>query len=225
MLISYFQDRHISVKWRGFITPPIKVNGGGPQGATLGLLEYLPQTNNSADCVGQDERFKFVDDLTILEIINLLTVGLSSYNTKHQVPSDMLQNNQFIPPQNLKSQAYLNEIHSWTENQKIKINTQKTNTMLFNFTNNHQFRTRLTLDNQVLDTVSETKLLGTYITSDLKWDLNTNNLIKKAYSRMQLLRKLSSFSAPEKDMKQIYMTYIRSLCEQSCTVCSKSRGH
>ena len=66
--------------------------------------------------------------------------------------------------------------------------------------------------------MTETKLLGTYITSDLKWDLNTNNLVKKAYSRMEILRKLSSFSAPEKDMKQIYMTYIRSLCEQSCTV-------
>ena len=93
LLISYFQDRHMSVKWRGVITSPIKINGGGPQGATLGLLEYLSQTNNSADCVGEEDRFKFVDDLTILEIINLLTVGICSFNIKQQVPSDMLQNN------------------------------------------------------------------------------------------------------------------------------------
>ena len=31
LLISYFQDRHMSVKWRGVITSPKKINGGGPQ--------------------------------------------------------------------------------------------------------------------------------------------------------------------------------------------------
>ena len=77
ILVSYFQDRNMSVKWRGIITTPRRINGGGPQGATLGILEYLSQTNNSADCVGLDERFKFVDDLTILEVINILTIGLS----------------------------------------------------------------------------------------------------------------------------------------------------
>ena len=35
---------------------------------------------------------------------------------------------------------------------------------------------------------------------------------------MELLRKLSSFKAPIKDMKQIYISYIRSFLEQSCTV-------
>ena len=70
------------------------------------------------------------------------------------VPSDMLQNNQFIRPTNLNCQKYLDENNSWTNNQKIKINTQKTKTMLFNFKNNHHFRTRLPLANQVLETVT-----------------------------------------------------------------------
>ena len=84
ILVSYFQDRHLSVKWRGVISSPISINGDGPQGATLGILEYLSQSNDSANCVGSDERFKFVDDLTVLEIVNLLTVGLSSMNIKNQ---------------------------------------------------------------------------------------------------------------------------------------------
>ena len=86
--VSYFQERHQSIKWRGIITQPRRINGGGPQGATLGILEYLSQSNNSSDCVGQDERFKFVDDLTVLEIVNLLTIGLCSYNIKNQVPNE-----------------------------------------------------------------------------------------------------------------------------------------
>ena len=55
-------------------------------------------------------------------------------------------------------------------------------------------------------------------TNDLKWDINTENIVRKAYARMAILRKLSSFKAPEHDMKQIYISYIRSLVEQSSNV-------
>ena len=91
LLISYFQERHQSTKWRGFITSPKRINGGGPQGATLGILEFLSQTNDNADCVDPKNRFKFVDDLTVLEIVNLLTVGLCSLNIKSQVPNDIAE--------------------------------------------------------------------------------------------------------------------------------------
>ena len=118
LLISYFQDRPMSVKWRGVKSSPIRINGGGPQGATLGLLAYLSQTNNSADIVGEEDCFflKFVDDLTILELDNLLNLGLCSVKIKQQMPHDMLQNNQFIPPTNLKSQSDLDQIYSLTDN-------------------------------------------------------------------------------------------------------------
>ena len=133
ILISYFQERHQSVKWRGFITSPKRINGGGPQGATLGILEFLSQTNNSADCVDQEERFKFVDDLTILEIVNLLTVGICSLNIKSQVPNDIKEDTPFIHAENLKSQQYLDQISDWTDLKKMKINTNKTKNNDFQF--------------------------------------------------------------------------------------------
>ena len=43
VLINYFQDREMSVKWHGVRSVPRRVHGGGPQGATLGILEYLSQ--------------------------------------------------------------------------------------------------------------------------------------------------------------------------------------
>ena len=110
LLTNYFQDRYMSVKWHGHVTKPQKINGGGPQGATLGILEYLSQSNNNADFVSESERFKFIDDLTGLEIVNLLSIGLSTYNVKQQIPTDIINSNQFIPPQNLKSQNYLDKI-------------------------------------------------------------------------------------------------------------------
>ena len=107
ILINYFQDREMSVKWHGVRSVPRTIKGGGPQGATLGILEYLSQSNNSADCVNQEDRFKFVDDLTILEIVNLLTIGLSSFNVREQVPTDIPNHGQFLNPQDLKSQEWL----------------------------------------------------------------------------------------------------------------------
>lgn len=159
-----------------------------------------------------------MDDLTILEIVNLLSIGISCYNVKAQVPSDIIQSNQFIPPTNLKSQDYLNQISEWTKNQKMVINERKSKNMIFNFTRNYQFSTRLELDGQILETVQEAKLLGTIVTSDLKWDENTNFIVRKANQRMELLRKISSFGASLDDLKNIYILYIRSLLEQSCTV-------
>ena len=137
---------------------------------------------------------------------------------KQQIPSDIINSNQFIPPQNLKSQVYLDKISDWTRNQKMLINENKSKIMIFNFSKNHQFSTRLKLEGQILETVSETKLLGTIVTNDLKWKKNTSFIVKKANKRLELLRKISNFGADLEDMKNIYILYIRSLLEQSCTV-------
>ena len=69
-----------------------------------------------------------------------------------------------------------------------------------------------------LEVIKSTKLLGTIIQDDLKWEKNTEYLVKRANSRMSLLRKSKNFNASEDDLKQIYITFIRCILEQSCTV-------
>ena len=103
----------------------------------------------------------------------------------------------------------------------MKINSKKTKAMIFNFTSN-QFSTRLKLDGENVEIIENTKLLGTVIQNDLKWDLNTKTLVKKANMRMQLLRKVASFGASKEDMKEIYILFIRSILEQSAVVWSSS---
>ena len=98
------------------------------------------------------------------------------------------------------------------------LNQKKTKVMIFNFTENYQFTTRLELSRENLEVVSQAKLLGVIITNDLKWDSNTDYLVKKANSRMQLLRKVASFTKSKEDKKAIYLLYIRSILEQSSVV-------
>ena len=39
LLVNYFQDRQMSVVWHGCQSVPRRIKGGGPQGATFGILE------------------------------------------------------------------------------------------------------------------------------------------------------------------------------------------
>ena len=84
----------------------------------------------------EGDRFRFIDDLSVLEIVNLLTVGLTSFHLKQQVPNDIPVHNQFIPPDNLESQKWLDNINAWTIKQKMMLNEKKTKTMIFNYTHN-----------------------------------------------------------------------------------------
>ena len=101
----------MKVKWQGQMSSERELNGGGPQGSTFGLWEYLSQSNDNADCVDEADRFKFVDDLSFLEIIYLLNVGMSSYNIHTHVPSNIPSHNQVIQRSNLKSQEQLEIIN------------------------------------------------------------------------------------------------------------------
>ena len=90
--------------------------------------------------------------------------------------------------------------------------------MIFNQSVNYQFSTRLFIEETLLEIINETKLLGLQLSSDLSWTKNTNILVRKSYARLTILRKLYSFNIPVKDLVIIYISYIRSLLEQSCVV-------
>ena len=125
ILINYFQGRTMKVKWKRELSDKRELKGGGAQGSTFGLWEYLSQSNDNADCVNEEERFKFVDDLSFLEVVNLINVGIATYNVKQHVPSNIPTHNQIIKSDNLKSQKYLHIINDWTKNKKMKLNEKR----------------------------------------------------------------------------------------------------
>ena len=118
------------VAWRGKLSSERPLPGSGLQGSSWGILEYLSQSNNSADNVPEDDRAKFMDDLTILEIIYLAT----SHNVKSNIPTNHATHNQFIPREHLQTQKYVEDIGKWTELNRMKLNKNKTKNIIFNFT-------------------------------------------------------------------------------------------
>ena len=93
---------------------------------------------------------------------------------------------------------------------------------IFNVTENSQFTTRLKINDDDIEVIDSTRLLGNIIENNLSWDLNTANLVKKANGRMELLRRVASFGPPPEDSKLIYILFVRSILEQSATVWQSS---
>ena len=90
--------------------------------------------------------------------------------------------------------------------------------MIFNSTEKYQFSTRLHLNNEMIEHLQITRLLGTIISDDLTWNLNTLNIVTKANARMELVRKVAGFGASVEDLKNVYFLFVRSLLEQSAMV-------
>ena len=218
LLISFFEDRLMTVNWHSVKSGVKRLPGGAPQGASLGVWSFLSQTNNNPEDAEEDMTYKFVDDKSLLEVVNLFNIGIASHNVRASVPSNIPSSNIFIPPENLKTQKHMNDIKRWTDSKEMLLNAKKTKNIIFNFSKNHQFSTDIKLDNETIETVNETKLLGTTITNNLSWNKNTSILVREGNIRMQFLHKASKFTSNVRDLKQIYISQIRTKLEQSAVV-------
>ena len=214
ILISYIDDRKMQVRFNGELSDILSLIGGGPQGTLIGQIMYLVQTNSNADCVDKTDRFKYIDDLSILQIVCLAGL-VKQYNFHEHVASDVGINQVFLPPQTFETQEQLNTISRWTQDNLMKLNETKSNYLIFTRTRT-DFMTRLTLNNQKLDQVNVTKLLGVWISEDLSWSKNTKEITKKCFSRLSLLTKLKYVGVSTEDLLDIYVLFIRSCAEYCC---------
>ena len=80
-----------------------------------------------------------------------------------------------------------------------------------------KFATRISLNGDPLEQTSATKLLGLWISEDLSWLKNCQEICKKAYSRLSLITKLKYVGVQIEDLIDIYVLFIRSVAEY-CSV-------
>ena len=61
-----------------------------------------------------------------------MNIGISTYNLRAHIPSEIPVHNQVINSDKLRTQKYLNEIEAWTARKKMVLNEKKTKCMIFN---------------------------------------------------------------------------------------------
>ena len=81
----------------------------------------------------------------------------------------------FFPPEVTRTQNNCDEISRWTDDHMMTINVSKTNYMLFTRSKTN-FATRLNVNGEKIDQVKQQKVLGVWITDDLKWEKNSREL-------------------------------------------------
>ena len=234
IIMGFLSDRFMMVRYGGETSGLKPLPGGGPQGTLLGLLLFLILIN---DCgfEGKDDNIgeiitkkkgkfekstmhsKYVDDLTLVETINL--------------KEDLVPNPDRILPDTYherlgtkldpaKSEVYkqIGSIKTYAKDNEMKLNVGKCKFILFNPTNNYDFKPDLEINEQQLETMNELKILGLTLRNDLSWRENTNIMVKKAYKRMWIIARLKGRGANTEDLLDIYIKQIRCLLEYGVAV-------
>ena len=163
-------------------------------------------SNDAADCVSEEDRFRYIDDLSILELV-FLSGLLREFDCLKTVPSDIGTDQLYLPPESYATQSNINAISAWTDANLMKINVEKTNYMVFTRAKT-DFGTRLNINNVKLDNVQEAKIVGVWLTPDMKWAKNTKELTIKAFSRLGMITKLKYVGVATEDLLDIYVLHI-----------------
>ena len=223
VVIAFLSDRRMIVRYKGKQSSVKNLPGGGPQG-TLVLINELGfegQQNNAGELLTSKRNMKninqihlkYVDDLTLAEAIDLdklVSVPASvrpmpdNYHarTGHVLPTDC---------SNIQKQLYT--IEQYTKTNEMKINYKKTKMMLFNPSWYKDFMPELVLGGSELDVVEEMRLLGVILTPDLKWTTITESIVKRAYSKLWMLRRLRTLGAKTEQLLDVYIKQVRSILE------------
>ena len=74
------------------------------------------------------------------------------------------------------------------------------------------------IDSAPVQSVESAKLVGVIIQKDLKWDENTNNILRKAQKRLYFLKRLKQAGTSKKDLFRFYTSIVRPVCEYAASV-------
>ena len=185
----------MQVKFNGEISDILSLIGGGPQGTLIGGLEYLVQSNDNAESVDPEDKYKYIDDLSLLQLV-LLSGLLVEYNFHNHVASDIAIDSKYLPPNTYSTQTHIDNIANWTDLNLMKLNETKCKYIIFS-RSKEKFSRRLKVNGENLERISAMQLLGVWISEDLTWDKNCREICQKVYSRLSLITKLFSLTKAE----------------------------
>ena len=118
-------------------------------------------------------------------------------------------------------QTAADDINDWSIKNQLGLNTTKTKEMRIAFGNSPHIEP-LEINSCTIERVNHSKLLGVIIQDDLKWDLHVSYMYKKASKRLHYLRCLKRSGLSTSELRMIYLSIIRSVCEYACPVWSTS---
>ncbi|CAB3982307.1 Hypothetical predicted protein, partial [Paramuricea clavata] len=179
---NFLTDRRQRVIVNGIKTNYVDINKGVPQGTVLGPFLFSLMINDlTVKDPNNNILVKFADDMTV------------SAPVKNNYDSAL---------------AEVDNIEKWTETNRMSLNLGKTWEMVVSGKSTNPLPEPIT----GIERKTWLKLLGTTLQNDPNcWDLQVNNLISKASSRMHILRICRSYGYSKKNLTILFDALIMSL--------------
>ena len=152
---SYLSNRQQSVVYNGYESELKVINCGVPQGSILGPLLFLLYINDLTNVSSFFMPILFADD------INLFCTG-----------TDLKEITRLVHEE-------ISNIYDWVNANKLSLNIDKTNFMLFTPKNFSYCIDDIVINKIKIQEVNETKFLGVIIDNKLKWSAHIMYISKK----------------------------------------------
>ena len=165
IITGFLEEKTLVVKYKGEKSETKEMPGGSPQGTILGLFLFLVMINDAGypdensemgkritQAINkrkeiESKHWKYVDDLTIAEAIDLKTKLVRDVEKTLEKPLTYHERTEHIlPPENSKVQAQLEKIVEYTKENEMKLNKKKTKVMVFNTAKVRDFAPKLTVE-------------------------------------------------------------------------------
>ena len=190
IFISYLSNRKQCVVIDGIKSDLVEIQAGVPQGSRLGPLLFLIYINDIV--IGlENEILLFADDCS------LLATGLDPNETAEKLNRDLVK------------------ISCWAQKWKVTFNAGKSKDVIFSnkFLNNSP---PLVFNENFIDRVNTHRHLGVYLTSNLDWSVQINDVCLRANKKLSVLRHVKLLKRNTLDL--LYKITVRSVIDYALPV-------
>lgn len=184
---SYLSGRRQRVVINGETSDWASIYAGVPQGSILGPLLFLIYINDIVKHIGSSIRL-FADDTSLYIVVESPDTAAGVIN------------------------ADLSTISKWAEDWLVKFNAEKTISVLISRKLTPVQHPPLYMDGSILVERDSHKHLGLTLSSSCSWTEHIDNISKKAWTRLNLLRSLK-FRIGRQSLEQMYISFILPLLE------------
>ena len=231
ILCSYLTNRSMVLSYQKAESLEKPLPGGFSAGTFLGGFFFIIKFNGA--CLrppiprpltgNRVMQVKYIDDSSQVASINLKRSLIEDPENRPRPFNYHERNQTIIKPEENIIQQELDRFHTWTVNNKLKVNSGKCFVMQFSRSRKYDFPMDFTIgDSDLLEEKKTVRILGILIQSDLKWDAQVSQMITRASKTTWVLRRMKALGVDRDTLVQFWKSEGRCHLEMACSVYSSS---